>query len=193
MVSGWEAVVLMIRGLRFTIKGGEHSGHHGHAGRPGFVGGSIPGGGGNILNSLSNDLYHVTKFDSAINIMKYDYFRTTEGMTGESRLSTTTDPSYFWGPKDVRFVLDPTKLAEKYTGKRIQETIYTTTGSLLQESEIGILSNAAIVNVHKYIKVIEYNPHTVTKDFMITLNGYSNKYNIPISILSLEVPGGNES
>ncbi len=31
-----------IRGLRFTYKGGEHSGHHGHAGRPGSVGGSMP-------------------------------------------------------------------------------------------------------------------------------------------------------
>ena len=42
-----------IRGLRFTHKsirlmGGEHSGHHGHAGRPGSVGGSAPGGGGHI-------------------------------------------------------------------------------------------------------------------------------------------------
>ena len=30
----------MIRGLKFTTKGGEGSGHHGHAGRPGQVGGS---------------------------------------------------------------------------------------------------------------------------------------------------------
>ena len=35
----------MIRGLRFTTKGSERSGHHGHAGRPGSVGGSAPGGG----------------------------------------------------------------------------------------------------------------------------------------------------
>ena len=35
----------MIRGLRFTYKGGPGdpgSGHHGHAGRPGEVGGSLP-------------------------------------------------------------------------------------------------------------------------------------------------------
>ena len=34
----------MIRGLRFTTKGSERSGHHGHAGRPGSVGGSAPSG-----------------------------------------------------------------------------------------------------------------------------------------------------
>ena len=33
----------MIRGLKFTkFKGSEHSGYHGHAGRPGSVGGSAP-------------------------------------------------------------------------------------------------------------------------------------------------------
>ena len=47
-----------IRGLRFTIKGGEGSGNFGHAGRPGEVGGSAPGGeaGGKIdpLDFASN-------------------------------------------------------------------------------------------------------------------------------------------
>jgi len=33
-----------IRGLRFTYKGSEYSGNFGHAGRPGQVGGSQPGG-----------------------------------------------------------------------------------------------------------------------------------------------------
>jgi len=42
-----------VRGLKFTHKsirlmGSEHSGHHGHAGRPGSVGGSTPGGRGNL-------------------------------------------------------------------------------------------------------------------------------------------------
>ena len=38
----------MIRGLKFTTKGGPGdpgSGHHGHAGRPGSIGGSVPSGG----------------------------------------------------------------------------------------------------------------------------------------------------
>jgi len=40
---------IIIQGLKFTHKsiqfmGGEHSGHHGHAGRPGSVGGSAPSG-----------------------------------------------------------------------------------------------------------------------------------------------------
>jgi len=35
----------VIRGLRFTTKGGPGSGNVGHAGRPGSVGGSAPGGG----------------------------------------------------------------------------------------------------------------------------------------------------
>jgi len=38
----------MIRGLRFTTKGGPGSGHHGHSGVPGKVGGSAPGGGSSI-------------------------------------------------------------------------------------------------------------------------------------------------
>jgi len=38
----------MIRGLRFTIKGGPGSGHHGHSGVPGSVGGSAPGGRGGL-------------------------------------------------------------------------------------------------------------------------------------------------
>ena len=47
-----------IRGLRFThktisLKGGEGSGHHGHAGIPGQVGGSAPGGGGTIGGIVS--------------------------------------------------------------------------------------------------------------------------------------------
>ena len=35
---------IIIQGLKFTTKGGPDSGHYGHAGRPGSVGGSAPGG-----------------------------------------------------------------------------------------------------------------------------------------------------
>ena len=38
----------MIRGLKFTVKGSDKSGHHGHAGRPGSVGGSAPAGFGSL-------------------------------------------------------------------------------------------------------------------------------------------------
>lgn len=42
----------MIRGLKFTkTKGGPGSGHHGHAGRPGLVGGSMPPGGGGFVSA----------------------------------------------------------------------------------------------------------------------------------------------
>jgi len=43
----------MIRGLRFTTKGGPGSGNFGHAGRPGSVGGSAASSGG-YLSSLSD-------------------------------------------------------------------------------------------------------------------------------------------
>jgi len=43
----------MIRGLRFTTKGGERSGHHGHAGVPGQLGGSAPGN--RLATMLLND------------------------------------------------------------------------------------------------------------------------------------------
>jgi len=43
--------MIQIRGLQFTkLKGGEGSGFHGHAGRPGSVGGSAPGIKGNYSN-----------------------------------------------------------------------------------------------------------------------------------------------
>jgi len=63
----------MIRGLRFTTKGGPGSGHHGHAGIPGQVGGSAAGsgggnmGGGNVApakNSVSVD----ATFPSKLNV-----------------------------------------------------------------------------------------------------------------------------
>jgi len=47
----------MIRGLRFTqrsYKGGPGSGHHGHAGIPGQVGGSVPGGQGDLTALTGN-------------------------------------------------------------------------------------------------------------------------------------------
>jgi len=43
----------MIRGLKFTTKGGPGSGHHGHSGIPGQVGGSAPGGGSNYSLQVS--------------------------------------------------------------------------------------------------------------------------------------------
>ena len=42
----------MIKGLRFTVKGGPGSGHHGHAGVPGKVGGSAAGGRGSLAAPL---------------------------------------------------------------------------------------------------------------------------------------------
>ena len=37
--------MVTVRDLKFTIKGSKYSGNYGHAGRPGSVGGSAPGGG----------------------------------------------------------------------------------------------------------------------------------------------------
>jgi len=42
----------MIRGLKFTTKGGSGSGHHGHAGRPGSVGGSVPSSGTTAISEI---------------------------------------------------------------------------------------------------------------------------------------------
>ena len=39
-----------IRGLKFTNKGGEHSGHFGHAGNPPNIGGSVPSVSGGHLS-----------------------------------------------------------------------------------------------------------------------------------------------
>jgi len=53
----------MIKGLKFThksirLKGGEGSGHRGHAGRPGSVGGSAPGGSTGVSSSSTgNETY----------------------------------------------------------------------------------------------------------------------------------------
>ncbi len=45
----------MIKGLRFTTKGGKYSGHHGHSGNPPSVGGSVAsssGGGGHPSSDI---------------------------------------------------------------------------------------------------------------------------------------------
>jgi len=43
--------MIEIKGLKFTYKGGPGSGHHGHAGRPGQVGGSASGRRGRTYSS----------------------------------------------------------------------------------------------------------------------------------------------
>lgn len=45
-----------IRGLKFTYKGGPESGHHGHAGVPGQLGGSAPGGGSSITSPQRDEI-----------------------------------------------------------------------------------------------------------------------------------------
>ena len=75
----------MIRGLRFTTKGSRDSGNFGHAGRPGSVGGSAPGGGSSRsmsdseIKSKLNDDRLLTSFSEGF---KPDF----AGMSVEDRL-----------------------------------------------------------------------------------------------------------
>ena len=43
--------------LTIRLKGGPGSGHHGHAGRPGKVGGSLPGKGGSGIPRVGDEIY----------------------------------------------------------------------------------------------------------------------------------------
>jgi hypothetical protein len=166
---------MSLNALIHQLKGSSSSGNYGHAGREGKRGGSA----GNALSSITSELYHVTKYSSAKNILDHDYFRVGEGSSGGKGLSTTEDPSYFWGSKEVRFVLDPVKLANDYKGKKVAEKIYEG-DKLLEESEIRVMSDSAITDAHNYISRIQYNSNDADTDFLDSLIKYSSKYNIPL-------------
>jgi hypothetical protein len=113
-----------------------------------------------MIASSETDLYHCTRYENAANILKHNYFRPSKGQDGISGLSTTTNPNYWWGSHEVRFVLDAKKLAQLYELKPVQETIYTTGHELLNESEILVVSDTAIMNALDYVKRIDYTPDT---------------------------------
>jgi 2'-5' RNA ligase/GNAT superfamily N-acetyltransferase/predicted GIY-YIG superfamily endonuclease len=106
------------------------------------------------MKASSNEFYHVTRYENAANILEHNYFRTTTGQNVRG-LSTTKDPNYWWGSKEVRFVLDKQKLSEKYELKSENETIYTE-GSLLNENEVVVLFDSAILNARDYILRVDY-------------------------------------
>lgn len=125
----------------------------------------------------SSKLYHVTRYENAANILKHDYFRSSKGLRFEG-LSTTTNPNYWWGEKQVRFVLDRNKLEKDYDLIDEDEGLSYDTGEKLDESEVVVLSNKAIKNAKKYIKIVEYKPSPKDRDFIYFLD-ILNKVKLP--------------
>ena len=131
-------------------------------------------------NHLS-DLYHVTKYQSAANILENDYFRQSSVMSGPRGFSTTEDPDYWWGSREVRFVLSRGKLGQKYKMAKQREKIFMNNGKRLKESEVRVLTNSALVNAHTFVKSIQYvrdesNPFFA--EFMDRLQEYTRKYGV---------------
>lgn len=111
-------------------------------------------------------LYHVTTEHNAKNIIKYNYFRVSKGIAGLNGLSTTFDKNYFWGSSEVQFILSYDKLKDDFELKFIDEKLG------INESEIKVLNNEAILNARKYISDIKYNGNNI--EFQKEIDGYLN-------------------
>ena len=110
----------MIRGLKFTTKGGPGSGNIGHAGRPGSVGGSAPSKGGTLAVG-ENELYRWANLAEAVDISWKPSKRDPE--TPYS-LDVTDKQDFYFAPHSVlserswvkntygRFILDKKTLEE---------------------------------------------------------------------------------
>jgi len=117
-----------------------------------------------ITEARKDELYHVTTYKNAINILKHRYFRPSPGIVGIKGLSTTTNPNYWWGSKEVRFVLDSKKLNRKYKLKKVEEPIG------VKEDEVKIVTNDIIKNIEKYIIRVEYFKNREFKSFIEDIN-----------------------
>jgi hypothetical protein len=111
----------------------------------------------------NNKLYHVTNIEASVNIMKHNYFRASRGTIGIMGLSTTFDPNYVWGRGEIKFVLDYKKLKRDFKLLFIDEGL-----NGVDESEIKIISNEAIMPANKYTSNIEYSGTNKQLKEMIT-------------------------
>lgn len=134
--------------------------------------------------------YHCTTFLRAANILHHNYFRSTQGQKFQG-LSTTTDKHYFWGSREVRFVLDLTRLRKDFKCIDVAEDIHDGAGNKVNESEILILSDKAIEHANKYIELVEYtdDPNKMSssqadvESFMKQIEPYKKKWGTEFSIL----------
>ncbi len=105
-----------------------------------------------IESKIKNDqLYHLTNKEAAKNIMTHNYFRPSLGTIHKKGLSTTFDPTYVWGRGEIRFVLSYKKLKSDYELMFVDEGL-----NGVDESEIKVMSDSAIMNARKYIIDIIY-------------------------------------
>jgi len=136
----------MIRGLRFTTKGGPGSGHHGHAGRPGSVGGSAPSGEIGDLDISSyqdTSVFHGTTSNDVANVIEKEGLRpgVSVGMSGQAPeglpfvyLSPAKSVAKWYAENNMRGKGRVVK--GKFTGKVVHDTVKPTT-------EFGAMVNLA--------------------------------------------------
>jgi hypothetical protein len=135
--------------IKFTYKGGKGSGHHGHAGRPGKVGGSLPGEGssqgefgpfGNdfasyitaynyITNNRDGRMNHPSQIFAHLhnaNVYKRDYKADTQGIEIFNS-GTFTDsgeyipaPSTIVTPEQFKYVYSNIEQKAKERAERVQ-------------------------------------------------------------------------
>ncbi len=85
----------------FELKGGPGSGHHGHAGRPGKVGGSAANEGALITDPSAfgkEKLYHLTRPENTESILKEGLRPSSKGYLGAG-IYLVDDPKYLTDPR----------------------------------------------------------------------------------------------
>ena len=95
-------------------------------------------------------LYHYTNKESARNILQHNYFRTSPGVINLRGLSTTYNSKYKWGSAEICFELDSAVLFRDFTLMYVDEELPTKNGKL-QEFEVKIICDSAILNASNYI------------------------------------------
>lgn len=139
-------------------------------------------------------LYHATNYQAARNILRHDYFRVTEGATEVLGLSTTTDPNYWWGGREIRFVLEGNELSSRYELQGVDESLPLHGGGTLSESEVVVVSDKPITDASEYILRLEYYSDTGKwyQSFIDEAESYSHRFDIDLIKLGRAVVAEKE-
>lgn len=156
-----------IKGLKFTQKGiaymgGEGSGHHGHAGRPGSVGGSVAGGGGPTPATQADKVWadSLTEDERAA---VDGYLHIGEWWRGSAHINSVLREGKELNERDTRSVKDldsaiakgpkTTESTAFYRGmppdKKVADGSYVS--AMKQGSEVGVYGETRFRKVIKFI------------------------------------------
>jgi len=178
--------MIQIRGLQFTkLKGGEGSGFHGHAGRPGSVGGSAPNGKGFVGEASfeTQVSFGTAHADGSITFNKEQYTKLDKagretGIAHEIIHNTVEDyvlhNNNEWDMAETALLIQEGGKGRKlfFGGNaRIGESISDAMGSYLsgEQRPEGLSTekwNSIMTWAEGAIRRSGYNPTTLQKDIM---------------------------